>query len=252
MTQRILMSLFVFGTFVVLAAHGHATAQSTLFKCQDDKGITHYGETMPAACAKKEVTELSKQGRTLRKLDAPLTLEQQKARDEVNAKKALDDQRVNDQRQKDLALLGTFGAEREIDAVRDKDFAQIAQRRKFLEARLVDIDARLAKVNNQMEFYVAGKSKTAKTKDGKESVREIPPHLQADHDRAKSDQANVTAEITRLDADKAAITARFDAEKDRFRRLKGGMRPGTVLDDKGNVLIEAPIPRLVATPAPPR
>ncbi len=245
MTHRNLMSLFVVGTFVVLGAHGHATAQSTLFKCTDDKGITHYGETMPAVCAKKEVTELSKQGRTLRKLDAPLTLEQQKARDEANAKKAADDQKVNDQRQKDMALLGTFGSERELDAIRDKDFAQMAQRRKFLENRLVDIDTRLVKVNNQMEFYVAGKSKTAKTKDGKTNVREIPSQLQADYDRVKSDQSNVNAEIARLDEDKAAAAARFETEKDRFRRLKSGMRPGTILDDKGNVLIDAPVPSRV-------
>ncbi len=249
MTNRNLISSIVIGAFFVLNAHGPAAAQSTLFKCTDDKGVTHYGESLPAACAKKEITELSKQGRTLRKLDAPLTLEQQKARDEANVKKAIDDQKVNDQRQKDLALLGTFGSERELDVIRDKDFAQMAQRRKFLENRLVDIDTRLAKVNNQMEFYVAGKSKSAKTKDGITNAREIPPQLQADYDRVKSDQSNVNAEIARLDEDKAAAAVRFDTEKDRFRRLKSGMRPGTILDDKGNVLIDAPLPTRVVPPS---
>jgi hypothetical protein len=237
---------------VLLCTMASAHAQSTLFRCVDDKGVTHYGETMPAACAKKDVTEMSKQGRTIRKLDAPLTPEQQKAKAEAAAKKREDDKKVADQRQKDLALLGTYGAEREIDVIRDKDVAQLDGRRKFLDARVADADARLEKVNNQMEFYVAGKSKSAKAKDakdakdgkeGKSNEREVPPQLQADFDRAKSDRTNLMLEMTRLDADKKAIIARYESEKERFRRLKGGMRPGTVLDEEGNVLIEAPMPR---------
>jgi len=247
---------------LLFAAVGVSHAQSTLFRCVDDKGVTHYGQTMPAACAKKDVTEINKQGRTIRKLDAPLTPEQQKARDEADAKERDNDRRVADQRQKDFALLGTYGAEREIDVIRDKDVAQLDQRRKFLEVRVGDVEVRLEKVKNQMEFYVAGRSKTAKIKEAKEAKdskdakdskgnskdaksagREVPPQLQADFDRATSDRAALIAEIARLDNDRKNIIARFESEKERFRRLKGGMRPGTVLDEKGNVLIEAPVPR---------
>ena len=249
---------------LLLTAAGATHAQSTLFRCVDDKGVTHYGETMPAACAKKDVTEMSKQGRTIRKLDAPLTPEQQKARDEADAKQRDSDRKVADQRQKDLALLGTYGAEREIDVIRDKDVAQLDQRRKFLEMRVSGADARLEKVKNQMEFYVAGRSKTAKIKDANEAKggkdakdtkgnskdtksaeREMPPQLQADFDRVTSDHAGLIAEIARLDNDRRDIVARFELEKERFRRLKGGMRPGTVLDEKGSVLIEAPLQRNV-------
>lgn len=254
-TSRILLAL-------LLAACGATYAQSTLFRCVDEKGVTHYGETMPAACAKKDVTEMSKQGRTIRKLDAPPTPEQQKARDESDAKQRDNDRKVADQRQKDLALLGTYGTEREIDVIRDKDVAQLDQRRKFLEARVSDVDARLAKVNNQMEFYVAGRSKTGKAKDAKDAKdtkgsvkdtktaeREVPPQLQADFDRVKSDRANLMGEIARLENDKKDIVARNEGEKVRFRRLKAGMRPGTILDDKGNVAIEAPLERKIATPS---
>lgn len=227
-------------TAFALASPG-ALAQSTLFKCVDDKGVTHYGETMPAACAKKDVAEINKQGRMVRKLDAPLTPEQQKARDEANAKKQADDRKVDEQRMKDLALIGTYGAEKEINTVRDKDVAQIDQRRRFLETRIADIDAKLVKINNEMEFYAAGKSKTAKGKDGKEAAREVPPQVQADFDRAKSDRAALQIDLSRLEHERKDIVARYEVEKERFRRLKTGMRPGTILDDKGNVLIEAPV-----------
>lgn len=254
-------------TALLAIASAEAAAQSTLFKCTDEKGVTHYGQTMPAACAKKDVTELNKQGRPVRTLDAPMTPEQQKARDEAATKKAADDKRVFEQRQKDLALLATYGAEREIDVVRDKDLAQLTQRRKFLDTRLAEIDARLLKINGQMEFYVAGRSQASKAreeretkaakdakdavKDGKASGREIPPQLQADFDRATSDRKSLMSEIDRLEIDRAEITARFETEKDRFRRLKSGMRPGTILDEKGNVLIEAALPRGYQPPAAP-
>jgi predicted nucleic acid-binding Zn-ribbon protein len=243
-----LFACAIFGVFTTPAA----LAQSTIFKCTDEKGITHYGETMPAACAKKDITELNRQAsQTVRKLDAPLTPEQLKARAVESQKKAAEDQKVSDQRQKDMALLGTYGSERELDVLRDKDLAQIEQRRKFLESRIDEADAKVTKATNQMEFYIAGKSKNAKPtigKDGKPTTREVPPQIQADFDRAKSDRKNLDIEINQLDLDKKETTAKFEAEKDRLRRLKNGMRPGTVLDSKGNVLIEAPIPRRVAAP----
>jgi hypothetical protein len=241
-------------TLLTLPAH----AQSTLFKCTDDKGVTHYGETMPPQCAKKDITELNREGRAVRKLSAPLTPEQLKARDDANAKKAVDEQKTADQRQKDLALLGTYGTEREIDVLRDKDIAQIEQRRKFLESRIVESDARVVKATNQMEFYIAGKSKTAKAKEGKEgkdgkdaksTAREVPPQIQSEFDRAKTDRNNIDSEIARLDLDKKDSIAKYNSEKERFRRLKNGLRPGTILDDKGNVLIEAPLPKRVSAPA---
>jgi hypothetical protein len=201
---------------------------------------------MPAACAKKDVTELSKQGRTLRKLDAPLTPEQQKAKVEADAKQRENDKKVAQQKQKDLALLGTYGAEREIDLIRDKDVLQLDQRKRFLDARIADVEARLEKVTNQMEFYIAGRRKPAKEKDAKEAKTtepQVPAQLQADFDRVTNDRTNLQQEIARLEVDRRAVVARYETEKDRFRRLKGGMRVGTVLDEQGNVLIEAPIPK---------
>jgi Domain of unknown function (DUF4124) len=248
--NRHFLRIFAAATVTLLTLPTHA--QSTLFKCTDDKGITHYGETMPPQCAKKDITELNREGRAVRKLNAPLTPEQLKARDDANAKKAADEQKTSDQRQKDLALLGTYGAEREIDVLRDKDIAQIEQRRKFLEGRIVESDARVQKATNQMEFYIAGKSQAAKAKegkDGKSNAREVPPQIQSEFDRAKNDRNNLDLEIARLDVDKKEIITKYNSEKERFRRLKGGLRPGTILDDKGNVLIDAPIPRRVATPA---
>ena len=40
-----------------------------LYKCQDEKGVTHYGDTMPPQCAKKAITEMSGQGSVVKKYE---------------------------------------------------------------------------------------------------------------------------------------------------------------------------------------
>jgi Domain of unknown function (DUF4124) len=248
-------------TIALVLAAGNAQAQ--LYKCKDESGRTHYGETMPAACAKKEVTEISKQGREVRKLDAPLTQEQIQARSDAAAKKAADDKRVAEQRMKDMAMLSTYGSEREIDIARDKDMAVLESRRKLIQGRIAEADERLKKITNEMEFYVAGKSQTGKTrepakdnKDSKDSKaaatknREVPPQVQADFDRAKSGRISIDVELARLEADRKLTAQRYEIEKDRYRRLKNGMRPGTILDERGNVVIDGVVPRNVMAPAP--
>lgn len=235
--------------FAALAMSGLTTpavAQSTLFKCVDDKGVTHYGETMPAACQKKAVTELTKQGNVVRKLDAPLTPEQLRAKEEEDAKKAAENRRVMEQRQKDLALLGTFGSEREFDVIRDKDVAQITARRKLLEGRGTELDEKIEKLNNELEFYKAGKSRASKE-------REPPPSLLAAAERARLDRAAVDTELKQLAVEVNTVTTRSANEKERWKKLKAGMRPGTLLDEKGEVLIEGPLVRRApAQPAPKR
>ena len=126
------------------------SAQAT-FKCVDEKGVTHYGDTMPPQCAKKEVTEISKSGSLIRKYDAPLTPEQLKAREEERLRQAEGQRRTAEQRQKDMALLSTFGSEREFDVSRDRDLLQLDARIKTLQQRIAEVDMQLAKLKVDME-----------------------------------------------------------------------------------------------------
>lgn len=223
---RLLVSLAAL--VAVLPAHA-------LFKCVDEKGVTHYGDTMPPQCAKKAITEMTKQGSVVKQYDAPLTAEQLKAQDEERERRREHEKKINEQKLRDHALIATFGSEREFDMARDKDLAAVDARKKTLASRNEDVDKQLTKVANEMEFYKAGKSKTAKSK-------EAPPQLVQDYNRAKTDRTNLDRELAKLDADRVAVTARYDAEKTRWKKLKGGMPAGTLLDDKGEVAAKPDLP----------
>lgn len=199
-----------------LASPAHAS-----FKCVDDKGVTHYGDTLPAACTKRAVTEISKGGTVVRKIDAPLTPEQIQAREELRAKQLILDRKIADQRTKDLSLMATFSKESDFDIAKARSESLLDERRTALESRLATLDKQLAKHEAETEFYQAGKSKNAKD-------REIPPRLIADIARTKAEQNSVVALIKKTEAEKLENAAKYDTDKQRWKRLKAGMKAGTL------------------------
>ena len=210
-------------TILLAAIPAHA-----LYKCTDDKGVTHYGDTMPPQCDKKPIVEMSQQGSVVRKIDAPLTPAQLKEIDDNRVRNKVKNDLMAVQKLRDNALLSTYGAEREFDVARDKDIAELESRRATLTARSGDVDKNLEKLNNDLEFYQAGKSKTAKAK-------EAPPMLVQEQKRAANDALSIRAEVEKIDKAKEEIRLRYDSEKARWKRLKGGMPAGTLLDDEGKV-----------------
>ena len=223
--MKLLLSLVAFAVPLLGANSAHA-----LYKCVDEKGVTYYGDVMPPQCAKKPVVEMSKQGSIVRKYDAPLTPEQIKTIEEDKIRNKEKNDRIAVQKMRDNALMSTYGAEREFDMARDKDIAGLDSRRKTLAARTGDVDKNLAKLNNDMEFYQAGKSKTSK-------IKEAPAQLVQDHKRAVHEADGLRAEIERIDKGKEEVRARYEGEKSRWKRLKAGMPAGTLLDEEGNVAV---------------
>ena len=222
------LSLSLAAAFAAMPAHA-------LYKCVDEKGVTHYGDTMPPQCAKKAITEMSQQGSVVKQFDAPLTAEQLRTQDEERERRKEHEKKLSEQRLRDNALIATYGSEREFDMARDKDLATLDARKKTLVSRNEDVDSLLTKHQNEMEFYKAGKSKSSKSK-------EAPPQLVQDFNRAKNDRANLDHELAKVDADRAAVVARYDAEKNRWKKLKAGMPAGTLLDDKGEIAAKPDLP----------
>lgn len=204
-----------------------------VFKCVDEKGVTHYGDTMPPQCEKKAVTEISKDGNVIRKYDAPLTPEQIKAREAERLKQTEMQQRTNAQRQKDLALLATYGSEREFDVSRDRDLLQLDGRVKTLKQRIAEVDVQITKFKKDMEFYESDGSKSGKSSKNAK-VTEVPEHLTQGLARADADRAGLDEEMAKVERDKQAVTARYEANKVRWKQMKAGMPPGTLADTGGN------------------
>ena len=78
------------GLFLLIAAV-FAPAAGAAFKCVDEKGLTQFGDTPPAACAHVMMYEVSPNGAVVRRIEPTPTPEQLKTRqEELERKKEAD------------------------------------------------------------------------------------------------------------------------------------------------------------------
>jgi len=203
---------------LVLPAALAAPWAHAAWKCVDEKGVTHIGDTPPPGCANVVMYEVTNSGKVLRKLDPTPTEAQLRARQEEyeRAKMAIRDEA--DQKRKDLALINTFSTEREFDVVRDRNIEPLKSRINMAQERIKAIDKRQKELEDELEFYKAGKSK-AKTK-------EAPPQLTGDLIRLKTERTTLENSMVNSEKEIETLKVKFDADKRRWVALKGGTKPG--------------------------
>jgi hypothetical protein len=209
-----------------------APAAQAAYKCKDEKGITHIGDTPPAQCATVPLYEISRSGAVIRKIDPSLTPEQVKAKqeEEIRAREAA--KAADEQRRIDLALLATYSSEKDFDTSRDVNLKPIEGRLKSAQDRIVAVDKRLQELEDEMEFYKAGKSKDAK------KVREPPLQLISDLGRARNERTALTVSVANYEKEMKEVRARYEADKKRWVELKQMHRDGR-LDLRDPKAIEA-------------
>jgi hypothetical protein len=199
---------------LVLLAVAFAAPAGASYKCVDTKGVTHIGDTPPDACANVVMYEMSASGAVLRKIDPTPTPEQVKAILEERERKKDSDRAAADQKRKDTALLASFSGEQEFDVVRDRNIEPLTGRIKSNDERIRAVDKRIKELEDEMEFYKAGKS----GKSGKSS--EPPPVLIEVMARTRTEKATLEKANVGYVKEIEDIKAKFDADKKRWVSLK--------------------------------
>lgn len=169
-------------------------ASAKMYKWTDEKGETHYGDTIPPQYATQPSSELSPRGTVLKKNEGALTPEQRKAKEEEAARQKEEKQKAQEQQRRDRALLSTYSSEAEIDRVRDRRLQQVQLQIQNIEVRSKAAQARLDKARSKGPASAEVKSAAAE--------------LQGLQDEARK---------KKLELD--AARAKFDEDKRRFREL---------------------------------
>jgi hypothetical protein len=195
------------------AALAFAPAAFAVYKCVDEKGITRIGETPPEECANVPMQEVSRSGMVLRTIAPSLTQQQVDAMREAELKKKEDAKIAAEQARKDQALLATYSSDREIDMTRDRNIQPINGRIKVAQERIAAVDKRIKQIEDEMEFYKAGKGKSGKG-------REMPEHLKSDLERVKKEKTALEKSLVDYDKEIAALTAKYEVDKQRWLSLK--------------------------------
>ena len=198
--------------FLLLAAL-YVPAVGAAYKCVDEKGLTHIGDTEPVACANVMMYEISRSGTIVRTIEPTPTPEQLKVkRDEAERRKEAE-RAASEQKRKDLALLSSYSDEREFEVARDRNIEPLAARIKISKDRIKVINARVAQLEDEMEFYKAGKSKASK-------AREPPQPLLHELQRLRTEKEGLEQSVAATERQIEAFKVRFDIDKKRWLALK--------------------------------
>ncbi|HUW26589.1 MAG TPA: DUF4124 domain-containing protein [Gallionella sp.] len=182
-------------------------AAAKLYKWVDDKGVTHYGETVPPEYASRDREELNKAGRVVEKKEV-LTPEERSARDLEELRKRENQEAVLEQRRRDSALLSTYSNVKEIDLARSRNLQQVEARVNSIGSQLKMADNKLAGLQKEADGYT-------------KSAKEIPASLRDDLQESQVRQAKLQQDLEKSMAEKAAVETRYDTDKARYKELTG-------------------------------
>lgn len=178
-----------------------------MYKWVDDKGTTHYGETIPPEYANKDRQLLNKSGVIIKTQDV-LTPEERRAKEAESAKASAEQASARDQKLHDKSLTDTYSSVTEIELSRSRSIQQV--------------DARINSLNSQIrivENNLAGLQKDAAARS--KSGGKIPQSLQDDIKNAQDRVKSLQFDLEKYKAEKASVEARYDADKARYKELTG-------------------------------
>ena len=192
---------FVIAVAALFAAFSF-NAEAKLYKWVDKNGTTHYGETIPPEYASRDTKELKK-GRITDRSEKFDLKKQNSAK-----KETAEDKAAKEARRRDQALLNSFTNEKEIDLSRDRNLLQIEARINSYQTLIKSAQASLADLHKEAE---------ARTAKGWKIPKSLTDDIAAGEARVNKLQTG----LKNNKEEYKVINARFEAQKMRFRELKG-------------------------------
>lgn len=193
-SQMVKIAVFAILLFVACLNQAYAEG-SRIVKWKDDKGVTHYGDKIPAQYANTENSLINKQG---------ITVKRNKA---INYQDQTQEALEAAQSKHDYALLSAFTHESEIDLARDRN----------LQLDLVAVEGlQLLKENSAKRL--ADMQKYAN--HSKKSNKPVPADLTRDIAANQAEIAKIEGQIAERKLAMEATRKRFHNDKQRYIALK--------------------------------
>ncbi len=199
-----LISVLLF-IFSAVLAQGVA-AQVRIYCCDDAKGRKVCGDFLPPACQGRAYEERDNLGFVSKKVEAPLTEEQQARRDAEMAKKEEAKKKAGEERRRTIALLSTYSSEKDINSARDRALAEIDKNLKQAQQRLEEANKKKQKLDGDKEFY-----------KGKPLPDQVRAEVRDNEKEIKAQQGTVDAKLKEMEE----VRGRFAEEKKRYLELTG-------------------------------
>lgn len=166
-----------------------------IVKWVDEKGVTHYGDSLPAQYSDRDNSVINSQGITIR-------------RNRVTpGSNTVEDRATLEQQRRDRALLATFTTAEEIDFARDRNLQMDKSALHGLQQHLDNAKEHLADNRKHAESYLKRK-------------QAVPADLSNDIKSNQDDIVSIEAQIAERRKSMEATQKRFSEDKRRFSELK--------------------------------
>jgi len=186
-------------TAVLVLACSSAWADGRIVKWVDEKGVTHYGDSVPAQYSGRDNSELNRQGRIVKR---------NKAGDSQASKAVIEEAKVSvEQQRHDSALLAAYTTEQEFDLARDRNLQMDEAAVQGLNQRMGSAKDRLAATKK----IAAGFNQRKKP---------VPAYITQDLKENQDEIAKIETQIAERQQSMEATRQRFEKDKQRFIELK--------------------------------
>jgi len=196
------------------------------YKWVDEKGVTHYSDTLPPDNSKNANIQLDKRGIVKKKTERALTAVEVKAKQEEIQRLKEEEIKAKQQKRLNEIMLATYAAESEIDLVRDRSLEPYDGKIHLARERIELLQRQLIDQNKQLASF-SGTTPTAKKKTP-------PPRLKKEIAAVSKEISTLEKSIKELENEKSQMVVKYSDDKRRFRELKaaGGpkMRSGGAVD----------------------
>jgi len=188
---------------LALLAFAAAPAGAATYKWTDEDGKVHYSDKAPPE-APKGATVLDKQARPVKKIDAPLTAEQLKAKADEEERQKASAKAKDDQAKKDHALMASYTSENEIDLARNRAVST-------LEAQIKSAQSFIDTLTREQKALAAKKQTYA--------GKPLPIELERESASVDAELSQQNILIRQKQEELESVAARYDAIKQRWREI---------------------------------
>jgi hypothetical protein len=185
-----------------------------LYTWTDDKGVVHYGDSVPPEFANRDRNLLNAQGVRVGFEEGEVT---EAERAEIAKKKAEADAAAAAQAEvdrHDKMLLQTYIAVADIEDLRNRRLELLESQIKVTELYLNNLRKRLVMLQDEAAVY--------KPYSANADAPQIPENLALDISRTTGSINNYEKMLSKTRSDQTALRSSFDDDIVRFRQLKGG------------------------------
>ena len=206
LSSRVIYMLLFSGLFLLTSFSHQAQSASKIVKWKDDKGVTHYGDSVPTQYANRESTEISKQGITVKRFKP------------INVQDQVMDAAKQEQDKKDKALISAFTNANEIDLARDRNLQLDIVAVESLQLQKINSVKKLAENQSYANRFI-------------KKNKAIPADLSADIKNNQAEVAKQEQQINERKAEMEKTRKRFNDDKLRFVALKNNMNEANKLPE---------------------